>query len=462
MYNSQDTIAAIATPAGTGGIAVIRISGERSFAVADTIFRGQIVLADANSHTIHYGTVNDLNSDEVVDTVLASVFRNPHSFTGENVVEISSHGGYFVTSKILALLLAAGARSAEPGEFTLRAFLNGKIDLAQAEAVSDIIRSKTEIAHRSSVDQLSGKLSAHITDLRKQLLDLCSLMELELDFSQEGIELTHKDESLYRISKIQEKMQSMIDSYKTGKLARDGVKVAIAGRPNAGKSSLLNVLLEEERAIVSEIPGTTRDTIEESIILDGMEFLFIDTAGLRESVDVIEKEGIRRTIKNLQRADIVLFILDASNNLSNEDIVLYKETIDFLNKLTTAIYVVNKIDVRCADFDHTLLPPLSTVEISCKNNIGISELKRELVRISMKEFDYSDGSIVITNIRHKDALTRALDSLKIAENSIKSGLSGEFVAVDLRDSLNILGEILGITTPEDILNNIFSQFCIGK
>jgi tRNA modification GTPase len=287
-------------------------------------------------------------------------------------------------------------------------------------------------------------------------------MELELDFSQEGIEITHKDESLRRISKIHGKIQSMIDSYSTGKLTREGVKVALAGRPNAGKSSLLNVLLEEERAIVSEIPGTTRDTIEESIILEGMEFLFIDTAGLRESVDIIEKEGIRRTIQNLQKADIVLLILDASIPLSNEDISLYKETVYSLHPLAKPIYVVNKTDVRNSNFDIKLLPPLKWIEISCKEHAGINDLKQELVRTSLHEYDSISGSIIITNLRHKEALFRALESLKNAENSIKLEMSGDFVAVDLRESLNHLGEIVGITTPDDILNNIFSQFCIGK
>ncbi len=462
MYNSQDTIAALATPVGTGGIAVIRISGGQSFTLTDTIFRGSVRVAEAQSHTIHYGTITDPQDHALVDTVLVSLFRNPHSYTGEDVVEISVHGGYFVSQQILQILYRCGARSAQPGEFTLRAFLNGKLDLAQAEAVADIINAKTERSHRASVEQLNGRLSKHIDNLRKQLLDLCSLLELELDFSQEGIELTHNDESLRRINKISANIQEMINTYSTGKFTRDGVKVAIAGRPNVGKSSLLNVLLEEERAIVSEIPGTTRDTIEESIILNGLEFVFIDTAGLRESIDVIEKEGIRRTIHNLQKADIVLLIIDTSHPVSKEDILLFNETIKSLPNHTSAMYVLNKNDLRHSAFSINDLPTLKNVDISCVTLSGIDRLKTALIKTALSEHDSLAGSLIITNIRHKNALESSLKSLKNAESSMLNNMSGDFIAADLRESLNYLGEIIGLTTPDDILNNIFLQFCIGK
>ena len=377
-------------------------------------------------------------------------------------MEISVHGGYFVSQQILQVLYRCGARSAQPGEFTLRAFLNGKLDLTQAEAVADIISARTERSHRASIDQLNGRLSKHIDNLRKQLLDLCSLLELELDFSQEGIELTQNEESLRRIKQIGNNIQEMINSYSTGKFTRDGVKVALAGRPNVGKSSLLNVLLEEERAIVSEIPGTTRDTIEESIILNGLEFVFVDTAGLRESIDVIEKEGIRRTIQNLQKADIVLLIVDTSHPVTNEELMLFNETIKSLPNHTVAMYVLNKCDLQHPEFSIEDLQALEHVSISCVTLNGIDRLKTALVNATLRDHDTSSGSVIITNLRHKNALENALKSLQNAENSIHSNMSGDFIAVDLRESLNYLGEIIGLTTPDDILNNIFSQFCIGK
>lgn len=462
VYNPHDTIAALATPVGTGGIAVIRISGGNAFGIVDAIFRGSTRITDAGTHTIHYGRILDPKSSSVIDTVITSLFRQPHSYTGEDVVEISVHGGYFVSQKILEILCLNGARSAQPGEFTLRAFLNGKMDLTQAEAVADIIQAKTDRSHRASIEQLNGRLSKHINGLRQQLLDLCSLLELELDFSQEGIDLTQKEESLQRIRQISSSIQSMINTYSTGKRTRDGVKVALAGRPNAGKSSLLNLLLEEERAIVSEIPGTTRDTIEESILLDGLQFIFIDTAGLRESVDVIEKEGIRRTIQNLQKADIALLIIDASQPVREEDVTLFKETITSLNKDIYSMYVINKIDLRHNQFSIDELPPLDFVDISCKTHHGIPALKKMIVDAALREYDSLSSSIIITNIRHRNALQNALNSLKNAENSLNNDMSGDFIAVDLRESLNYLGEIIGLTTPDDILNNIFSQFCIGK
>ncbi|MEW5799688.1 MAG: tRNA uridine-5-carboxymethylaminomethyl(34) synthesis GTPase MnmE, partial [Bacteroidota bacterium] len=339
MYDTKETIAALATPIGIGGISVIRVSGDNSIEIVNSIFNGSVNLTKAQSHTVHFGKIVNNKTRSEIDTVLTTVFHGPHSFTGEDTVEISAHGGYYVSQKILELLYAEGAVPARPGEFTLRAFLNGKLDLSQAEAVSDIIHSKTEKSHHASLEQLSGKLSGYIHNLRTELIDLCSLLELELDFSQEGIELTQKDESIKRINDIQHKIQSMIDSFSQGKLVREGVKVALVGKPNAGKSSLLNILLEEDRAIVSEIPGTTRDVIEESINLGGVEFVFIDTAGIRDSNDKLEKEGIRRSIQNLQRADIVLFVIDCSLPFSVDDSGMYREIIQSLKKEASYIFV---------------------------------------------------------------------------------------------------------------------------
>ncbi len=462
MNKSNETIAALATPIGIGGIAVIRVSGSDTFSIVDSIFKGHTKITEASSHTIHYGKILAPDSILLLDTVLVSVFRKPHSYTGEDVVEISSHGGYYVVQKILSLLYSIGIRPAQPGEFTLRSFLNGKLDLAQAEAVADIIQAKSEKSHTASLEQLSGRLSKYINNLRSQLLDLCSLLELELDFSQEGIELAEKHEAVKRIKSIEKKIYEMIDSYVSGKLTREGVKVALAGRPNSGKSSLLNLLLGEDRAIVSEIPGTTRDVIEESIILEGIQFVFTDTAGLREAFDKIEKEGIRRTIKILQSADLAAFVIDSSSPLTKGDVNLYEQIIESLRKDVHVLYILNKSDIRHPEFDSTNLPEGNLAEISCLTHQGIDELKKEFVQLSMPTHDSTSSSIVITNIRHKEALERALKSLHIARESIESGLSGDFIAVDLRDALNYLGEIIGLTTPDDILNNIFSHFCIGK
>lgn len=462
LYNSIDTIAAIATPIGIGGISVIRISGNRSFEIVELLLHEDVKLRDLPSHTIHYKKIFEANSDKIIDSALVSLFRNPHSYTGDDVIEISSHGGYYVSKKILEELFHAGARPAQPGEFTLRAFLNGKLDLSQAEAVADIIHSKSEKSHKASVEQLEGRLSQYVNELRSELLNLCSLLELELDFSQEGIELAKKEESIKRVEQIESKIYSMIKSYATGKLAREGVKVALAGRPNVGKSSLLNLLLGEERAIVSEIPGTTRDTIEESIMLDGLEFVFTDTAGLRDSIDIIEKEGIRRTIQNLQKADVVLFLVDSSVPLSNEDVEMYNEISSLLKEDVHSLFVINKIDFRHNSFSIQKLSQRDHVEISCKTYQGISELKKMLVKKAIPHHDSQATSVVVTNIRHKEALMKTLQSLQAARESLVSDLSSDFVAVDLRDALNYLGEIIGITTPDDILNNIFSKFCIGK
>lgn len=460
LYQSNDTIAAIATPIGIGGISVIRISGKSALTVSDSLFHGSTSVKDAISHSIHYGTIADPVSRETIDTVLVSIFRNPNSFTGEDVVEVSSHGGYFVAQKILNLLYSLEVRPAEPGEFTLRAFLNGKMDLAQAEAVADIIHSKTSKAHKASVDQLSGKLSDIVQKLRKEILNICSLLELELDFSQEGIELTDKNKVLDLLQGIENTINFLKSSYQEGRVIKEGIKVALIGKPNAGKSSLLNVLLQEERAIVSEMPGTTRDTIEESIVLDGVEFIFHDTAGLRDSIDAIEIEGIRRTSKAIENADVVLLLMDGSEYIDDGKLKFYKETSEKYIESKSMMLVLNKSDIK-SDRNNSFVSN-NSVWISCKNHDGILELKKKLVEISVPTHDSSVSSVTITSSRHKDALDRAMTSVREAKNSISGGMGGDFAAVDLRAALNYLGEIIGLTTPEDILNNIFSKFCIGK
>lgn len=460
VLHSNDTVAAIATPMGVGGISVIRISGASAFSIIDDVFKGSTLVKDALSHTIHYGNIVDSVSRETVDTVLVSVFHNPNSYTGENVVEVSSHGGYFVAQKILSLLYGSGARPADPGEFTLRAFLNGKLDLAQAEAVADIIHSKTQKAHKASVEQLSGKLSKVVQTLREEILNICSLLELELDFSQEGIELMEKNIVIGKLQKIENFIKGLTASYQEGKIIKEGINVVLVGKPNAGKSSLLNVLLQEERAIVSEIPGTTRDIIEESILLDGIEFIFSDTAGLRDSMDVIEIEGIRRTSKVIDSADLIILLLDGSLIFHFESHSVYMRIYEQYKNTKSLIWVLNKADIGTMSYDITQID--NPMWISCKTHQGISELKRRLIDIAIPHHDSSVSSVTITNARHRDALQKALFSINSASKTIGDGLGGDFAAVDLRAALNYLGEIIGLTTPDDILNNIFSNFCIGK
>ena len=459
--HSSETIAAIATPIGIGGISVIRISGPESFSAVDSLFRGSAKLSRTSSHTIHYGLIVDPVSRETVDNVLVSVFHNPSSYTGEDVVEISSHGGYFVAQKILKLILKLGIRLADPGEFTLRAFLNAKLDLVQAEAVADLIHSKTEKAHKASVDQLSGKLSAVIQQLRSSIVNLSSLLELELDFSQEGIELTEKKAANEKLYNIESTINQILKSYEEGKVIKEGIRVVLVGRPNVGKSSLMNVLLQEERSIVSEMPGTTRDTIEETILLDGVEFIFNDTAGLRDSLDKIEQEGIRRTNKAIEDSDVIILLLDGSLDLTDSETTVYSQISEQYAGSKSLLWVMNKSDIKINKSDAKSLIP-NPIWISCKSHDGIIHLKERLIGAAIPQHDSSVSSVIITNGRHKDALEKALSSIKSARVSIENGLSGEFAALDLRAALNYLGEVIGLTTPDDILNNIFSNFCIGK
>lgn len=459
---SIETIAAIATPIGVGGISVIRISGPESFSLVDRIFRGKIRVVDADTHTIHFGNIVNFEN-AVVDTVLISIFKHPHSYTGEDVCEISSHGGYFVSALILDLLYVAGAKAAQPGEFTLRAFLNGKLDLLQAEAVADLIHSKSEKSHKTSIEQLNGRLSKYTKDLRQEIIEICSLLELELDFSQEGIELIEKSTVTEKLINLQKRIEVLIASYSTGKFLREGVKVSLVGKPNAGKSSLLNALLEEERAIVSHIPGTTRDTIEESLQIDGLEFIFTDTAGLRESGDIIEQEGIKRTASTVQSSDIVVVVVDSSVSISHEDLLLYKKVQNLLPQSSEKVYLLNKSDITLPDFDESFIDQkYRKVWISCKTGEGLTDFKEALKQIALPHFDSLESSILVNNLRHKLAFENALEGIKLSLESLKQGLSDDFVSVDLRRAVDYLGEIIGITTPDDILNNIFSKFCIGK
>lgn len=466
MIRQEDTIAAIATPIGEGGISVIRISGSNALAVADRLFDGKRRIRDMASHTASFGNIIDPhNNRRVLDEVVAVVFRSPNSYTGEDVVEISCHGGMLVTKSILNVLFEAGVRHANPGEFTKRAFLNGRLDLSQAEAVADIIQARTERAHRSSLDQLKGKLSTEIDEIRNDILNFCSLIELELDFAEEDIELANRDDFANRAGRVLRHLQELIESFNVGKVYRDGIKVVIAGKPNAGKSLLLNTLLQENRAIVTDIPGTTRDTIEESLNIDGILFRIIDTAGLRETNDPVESEGVQRTLQQIERADLALMIIDYSLNMSDEDIRYIDSILDKMNELDVdPLVVLNKIDItdgkQFVDTGKLLHYPF--VKISAKTGEGVDVLKKQMVNLATHGKPYQEGSVLVTNSRHRDALVRAKQSLELALASIKGEASGEFVSVDLRAALDALGEITGVVTTEDILNNIFSSFCIGK
>ena len=466
MIRQEDTIAAIATPVGEGGISVIRISGKDALEITDRHFDGKKRIKDMSSHTVAFGNIIDPSAEmKVIDEVVAVVYHSPQSYTGEDVVEISCHGGMLVTKTILNVIIEGGARHAQPGEFTKRAFLNGRLDLSQAEAVADIIHARTERAHRSSLDQLKGRLSKEIEEIRNDILNFCSLIELELDFAEEDIELASREDFIKRAEKVVHRLKELIDSFNVGKVYREGIKVVLAGKPNAGKSSLLNTLLQENRAIVTDIPGTTRDIIEESLNIDGVLFRVIDTAGLRVTKDPVEVEGVQRTMAQLERADMALMIIDYSQSMSEDDLKYIDSILENMKELDlTPLIVLNKIDIADGKkFTKTgKLLHYPFVKLSATTGEGVDVLKKQMVNLATDGKAYQEGSVLVTNSRHRDALVRANKNLSLAINSLKEGASGEFVSVDLRAALDALGEITGVVTTEDILNNIFSSFCIGK
>jgi tRNA modification GTPase len=447
----EDTIAAIATPTGVGAISIIRISGSNAFLAADSIFEGKTRVAEAESHTVHYGKVVDENKN-VIDDVLLTVFKAPHSYTGENVVEISFHGNPLIAQKIIGSLLNQDVRIAEPGEFTKRAFLNNKMDLARAEAVIDVISSRSDASLKGARNQLDGLLSKNVESLRNSLLETLSFLELALDFVEEDIEFVKKDELAQKINSIIKQIDSLLSTYNIGRVISDGVNVAIVGKPNVGKSSLLNYFLKESRAIVSEIPGTTRDVIREEISIDGIPFRLFDTAGMRFSEDVIEREGVRRSSEAIKNADLVLFMNDVEQGF---EVDLYNE-IKSLTDEKRIIKVMNKVDLRK---DLTLGDQIG---ISAKTGQGIHDLTSKFKESILSNANYSEQSAIVSNIRHFHCLSSAKGSLFAAISSLKEKYSGEFIAVDLRNAIDQLGEIIGEVTSDDVLNNIFSKFCIGK
>ncbi len=452
-----DTICALSTPQGIGAIGVIRVSGERTFEIVNKIFKGKN-LANVASHTIHFGTIQD--GGVIVDEVLVAVFKTPRSFTKEDVVEISCHGSHYIIRYILKLLLQNGCRMAQAGEFTQRAFLNGQFDLVQAEAVADLIAADSEAAHKTAMNLMRGGFSNQLKVLREELINFASLVELELDFGEEDVEFAERDDLKFLILKIQNFLKNLIDSFDAGNVIKEGIPVAIIGPPNAGKSTLLNVLLNEERAIVTEIAGTTRDVIEDVLFIEGMKFRFIDTAGIRATKDVVESIGIERSKAAMRRAEIVLLLTD--NQVINDDFVL-----DFEEE--KIIRVRNKIDLGNSLQKTSPPTPLheggeggkniQQLQISAKNNIGIDELKAAIVAKARVK---KQADTMLTNLRHYEHLVKANEALNEVLQGLDTGITGDFLAQDIRLSLHHLGEITGAISSDDLLANIFSKFCIGK
>jgi len=462
MNHLEDTIVAISTPIGEGGIGIVRLSGKDAIPIADKVFfspKGK-KLCDAKSHTVVYGFVIDPAKNERIDEVLATVMKAPKTYTRENVVEINCHGGMLALRATLQLLLREGARLAEPGEFTKRAFLNGRIDLSQAEAVVDVIRAKTEQAERLALRQLEGRLSAKITNMRDKVTELCMHIEAYIDFPEDEIEAIEKEELLDSMQSIERELLSISKRYDEGRFFREGVSTAIVGKPNVGKSSLLNALLQKDRAIVTEMPGTTRDVIEDYLNINGLPLRIMDTAGIRETHDLAEIEGVRRSLKAIEGADIVLAVLDAGRPFDEAD----KEVIEKVKDKKTVI-VINKSDIESPvlDLQPSALSLQPVVRVSALKGDGIDNLKDAIYSLCITSGKASDAEdIIITNLRHKQSIDRALKSLKDAEDALKRKEPLEVVALFLRESLDSLGEIIGAVTTEDILNKIFSQFCIGK
>jgi tRNA modification GTPase len=463
--NLFDTVAAVSTPIGEGGISVIRISGSDTYKITENIFfkdktgRKKFDFSIIPTHTIHFGYI--ISKGKLIDEALVSVFKSPNSYTGEDVTEISSHGGVFITQSVLNIVLDSGARHAGPGEFTKRAFLNRRIDLSQAEAVADIIKAKTEQSRESSVSQLEGSLSEFVKNVRQELLDITSLVELELDFSEEDVEFTSKDALKEKANNLINNLNEIISSYITGRIIRDGVNVVIAGKPNSGKSSLFNNLLKTERAIVSSTSGTTRDYLEENLIIEGILFNITDTAGLRASGDEIETEGIKRSYGKIKDADLVLYLIDSSDSKEriNENAEDYKQ--NFNSEKTLAVFT--KSDISIGGFNINEYGISGSCLVSINKFNSVEELKKAMLsKIRSKEIKRKSGIIVLTNYRHKLCLENVTASLHNVVKSIDDRMSGEFISVDLRNALNFLGEITGEVTNDDILTNIFTRFCIGK
>ncbi len=462
----NDTIIALATPSGAGAIGVIRISGSDAIAMAAPFFksvRGKD-LRQQKSHTIHLGHIID--GKKTLDEVLVSVFKGPNSYTGENIVEISCHGSVYIQQQVIQLFLRNGCRTADAGEFTLRAFLNGKLDLSQAEAVADLIASDNEASHQIAMQQMRGGFSSEIKTLRDELLNFASLIELELDFSEEDVEFANRDQFKDLLNRIQTVLRRLIDSFAIGNVIKNGIPVAIVGEPNVGKSTLLNALLNEDRAIVSEIAGTTRDTIEDEITIGGLGFRFIDTAGIRETKDLIEGIGIRKTFEKIEKAQVVLYLVDGANlNIDNVSMTGIKAEIEKIkNKYPQKqlVVIINKKDTLSPENLKAINQQLATpLLLSAKTGEGVENLKNLLLDF-VNTGALRNNETIVTNTRHYDALLKAYEEVDKVRTGLSEGVSGDLLAIDIRQALFHFGEITGEITSDDLLGNIFANFCIGK
>ena len=460
----QETIVALATPSGAGAIAIIRLSGKDAITIAADVFQSVSGkdITKQKTHTIHLGHIVD--NGKVYDQVLLSIFKGPNSYTGENVIEISCHGSTFIQQQIIQLLLRRGAKMAQAGEFTLRAFLNGKLDLSQAEAVADLIASDNEASHQIAMQQMRGGFSNEIAKLREELLNFASLIELELDFAEEDVEFADRTQFHDLLERIEFVLKRLIDSFAVGNVIKNGIPVAIVGEPNVGKSTLLNALLNEERAIVSDIAGTTRDTIEDELVINGIGFRFIDTAGIRETQDHVESIGIQKTFEKIEQAQVVMFLVD-STELTMESLERLKVEVEKIrNKYPqkALLTIFNKKD----KLDESLLQNLesqieNSIFISAKQKVGIEELKNELMSF-VNTGALRNNETIVTNTRHYDSLLKALEEIQKVKWGLDSGISSDLMAIDIRSALYFFGEITGEVTNDELLGNIFANFCIGK
>jgi tRNA modification GTPase len=465
LYN--DSIVALATPSGAGAIAVIRISGNEAITIGNSVFKSikNKDLLKQKTHTLHLGHIVD--DAKTLDEVLVSIFKGPNSYTGENTIEISCHGSTYIQQQIIQLLLRKGCRMADPGEFTLRAFLNGKLDLSQAEAVADLISSDNEASHQIAMQQMRGGFSNEIAKLREELLNFASLIELELDFAEEDVEFADRTQFHELLNRIEFVLKRLIDSFAVGNVIKNGIPVAIVGEPNVGKSTLLNALLNEERAIVSEIAGTTRDTIEDELVIGGIGFRFIDTAGIRETQDVIESIGIKKTFEKIEQAQVVLYLFDSLKfkALSSEYIIEI-EKIKNQFPLKPLVVVINKLDLLSEQEIAIIRQELETLDLkliflSAKENRGVEELKNQLLSF-VNTGALRNNETIVTNTRHYDSLLKALNEIQKVKYGLETELSSDLMAIDIKEALYHFGTITGQVTNDELLGNIFANFCIGK
>ncbi|MDM1346027.1 tRNA uridine-5-carboxymethylaminomethyl(34) synthesis GTPase MnmE [Myroides marinus] len=460
----QDTIVALATPSGAGAVAIIRVSGKDAITLVNGIFKSikNKDLTTQKTHTLHLGHIVD--GERVIDQVLVSVFKGPNSYTGENTIEISCHGSTFIQQQIIQLCLRKGAKMAQAGEFTMRAFLNGKLDLSQAEAVADLIASDNEASHQIAMQQMRGGFSSEIAKLREQLLNFASLIELELDFSEEDVEFADRTQFKELIDRIEFVLKRLIDSFAVGNVIKNGIPVAIVGEPNVGKSTLLNALLNEERAIVSDIAGTTRDTIEDELVIDGIGFRFIDTAGIRETKDVVESIGIQKTFEKIEAAQVVIYLIDGAklNSSSLDEIKVELEKLKNKYPLKPLLVVCNKKDLLSAEQITQYQANIDNLMLmSAKENVGVEELKQALLSF-VNTGALRNNETIVTNTRHYDSLLKALEEIEKVKWGLQTNLSADLMAIDIRQALYFFGEITGQVTNDELLGNIFANFCIGK